>query len=88
MTGWIVVATYVVIYSIVIAVVTRWSASEQWGPPHILAFAGGALLTYAWQGFPHEPILGSKGDIDLIGNAVFAASAVVLLIAAVMRSRR
>ena len=86
-TGWTVVATYVVIYSVIIALVMRWSASAQWGQRHILAFAGGALLTYAWQGFPHEPILGSKGEIDLIGNAVFAASAIALLIAAAMRSR-
>ena len=87
-TGWVVVATYLVIYAIIIALVTRWSASEHWGQRHILAFAGGALLTYAWQGFPHEPILGSKGEIDLIGNAVFAAGAIALLLAAAMKSRR
>ncbi|HEU4781615.1 MAG TPA: hypothetical protein VFS58_17175 [Steroidobacteraceae bacterium] len=87
-TGWAVVATYLAIYGCIIALVIRWSGSEHWGQRHILAFAGGALITYAWQGFPHVPILGSQGDIDLIGNTVFASAAVALLVAAVWKSRR
>lgn len=87
-TGWAVVTTYLVIHLVIIALLTRWSASEHWGQRHIIAFAGGALLTYAWQGFPHVPILGSQGEIDLIGNMVFASAAVVLLVAAGWKLRQ
>jgi hypothetical protein len=47
--------------------------------------AGGALLTYAWTGFPETPVLPVDPTVDLIGNAVFAAGALVLLFFAVRR---
>jgi hypothetical protein len=47
-----------------------------------LALAGGALLTYAWHSFPEQPVLGSRGTIDLIGNIIFSITAVFLLVAA------
>src|SRR4029453_10116762 len=59
-----------------------------WTDAHVLALAGGALLTYAWHSFPQEPVLGSKGTVDLVGNAVFSTGAVLLLAAAVRRVRR
>lgn len=49
--------------------------------------AGGALLTYAWHSFVQEPVVGARGTVDLIGNAVFSAGAVVVLAAAVWRVR-
>jgi hypothetical protein len=83
LADWAIVIAYLIFYAIFISIVARWSARSGWGPQHILALAGGALLTQAWQAFPHVPILGSQGTIDLIGNSVFAFGAVVLLVAAV-----
>jgi hypothetical protein len=77
--GWPLVAAYLVLYAVVIAVVLRWSRRTGWGPVHELALAGGALLTYAWHGFPERPVLGSTTTLDLVGNTVFATGAVVLL---------
>ena len=87
-TGWVAAATYLVLYAVVICFVLRWSSSVEWTDQHVLALAGGALLTYAWQAFPHEPIVGSKGEIDLVGNVIFATGAIVLLAVAVLKQRR
>jgi hypothetical protein len=68
---------------------TRWSRREGWSAAQRLALAGGALLTYAWVGFVLSALLlGRTGAVDLIGNAVFAAGAVVLLAAATRKVRR
>jgi hypothetical protein len=80
-----VVLAFVMCYAVIIAVLLQWSRRGDWGERHILAFAGGALLTHAWQAYPHEPIIGSKGTIDIIGNTLFAVAAVLLLVAAVRK---
>ncbi|MQA04952.1 MAG: hypothetical protein GEV07_20270 [Streptosporangiales bacterium] len=50
--------------------------------------AAGATLTYAWHGFPQHAAAGSDPTVDLIGNAVFATAAIVLLTAAARRLHR
>jgi len=54
-----------------------------WDAAHGLALAGGALLTYAWIGFPMAPLDESSHTVDLIGNTIFALGALVLLAAAI-----
>lgn len=64
----------------------RWSHRTAWSPRHSLGIAGGLLLTYAWYGFIQPPsVAGASPQIDLIGNAVFAVGALVLLFIAVRR---
>ncbi|ACB73600.1 hypothetical protein [Opitutus terrae] len=58
-----------------------------WTPLHTVAVAGGAMLAYACHGFPQEPVAGSKGVIDLVGNTLFAIVAVVLLVLAARKER-
>ncbi|MBD2259325.1 hypothetical protein [Pseudanabaena sp. FACHB-2040] len=77
--GWALVGMYLVLYILMIKLVSYWSRSQEWGNAHQLALAGGALLTYAWYGFPQLPTIGSKGVVDLIGNGIFAIGACVLL---------
>ncbi|MBD1874382.1 hypothetical protein H6F75_12890 [Nodosilinea sp. FACHB-131] len=77
--GWAIVGIYLALYALIIKFVSRWSRSKRWGDAHRLALAGGALLTYAWYGFPQPPTAGSKGTVDLIGNGIFAMGAIVLL---------
>jgi hypothetical protein len=86
--GWPLVVIYLAIDAATIAVVANWSRRAGWGPPHILALAGGALLAYAWHAFPQQPVVGSIGRVDLIGNVVFAIGAVALLAAAIAVQRR
>lgn len=64
----------------------RWSHRLAWSPQHSLGIAGGLLLTYAWYGFIQPPsVAGATPQIDLIGNAVFALGALILLIVAMRR---
>ncbi len=68
------------------AAVTAWSRRRGWGEAHRLALAGGALLTYAWAAFPQQPVLPADPAVDLLGNALFALGAVVLLLLTARRS--
>lgn len=77
--GWVIVGIYLALYALIIKLVSQWSRSAGWGNAHQLALAGGALLTYAWYGFPQTPTSGSAGTVDLIGNGIFASGACVLL---------
>jgi predicted naringenin-chalcone synthase len=49
--------------------------------------AGGGFLTYAWHAFPQPSVYLDNSAIDLIGNAVFAIGAVVLIAVAARRRR-
>ncbi len=59
--------------------VWRWSQRKGWNDLHMLALAGGALLTRAWIAFLVEPF----GDVTirakLIHNIVFALGTIALL---------
>ncbi|HET7095220.1 MAG TPA: hypothetical protein VFI22_17155, partial [Thermomicrobiales bacterium] len=81
--GWLLVVVYLALYAVVIGVVANWSRRAGWGPRQILGLAGGALLAYAWHAFPQTPVAGSVGTVDLIGNAMFAIGAIILLAAAI-----
>jgi hypothetical protein len=86
--GWTVVAVYLGLFAAVIAAVRVWSARETWSRSHVLALAGGALLTYAWHSFVQEPVVGGRGIVDLAGNVVFSAGAALVLLAAWRRVER
>jgi len=80
--AWLPVVGDLVLYLGVGALVWRWSGRAGWGDRHRLALAGGALLTYAWRAFPQQPVVGATGVVDVIGNLLFAAGAVALLVVA------
>ncbi len=88
LSDWSIVAFYVLIFALATVMIVRWSGRLDWGAAHRLALAGGALLTYAWHSFPEKPVIGSTGPIDLVGNALFAIVAVLLLPAASRTVRR
>jgi len=69
-------------------VAIRLSARDGWSDRHTLALGAAALLTYAWHAFPQGSIVPVSPTVDLVGNAVFAAGAVVLLIMAARRTAR
>jgi hypothetical protein len=61
----------------------RWSQRTGWGAAHRLALAGGALLTYVWAGFTQARELDDvSSSVAVLGNVVFGASALLLLVAA------
>jgi len=86
--GWAIVAVYGALYLVAIALLAFWSRRVTWTPLHTLAAGGGAMLTYACTGFPQVPVIGAKGTVDLVGNSLFAAVAVVLLWRAIKNQRQ
>lgn len=84
---WPTVAAWLVLIGVTGSLLLRWSWRGGWGSRHRFAAAGGALLTYAWVGFPMAPLVGPGGTVDLVGNAVLAAAAVAVLVASWRRMR-
>jgi len=76
---WVGVAAFVVDLAAYLVLMARWSAREGWSDAHRLAIGAGALLTYAWHSFVESPVGTAAVVVDLIGNAVFTAGAVVLI---------
>jgi hypothetical protein len=87
MSDWSGVAMNLVLVGMLIALIWRWSQSKDWSAAHILALAGGALLTRAWIAFLVEPFDDVAIHDKLISNAVFFIGVVVLLIIAVLKNR-
>jgi hypothetical protein len=86
--AWVNVAVYLALYVVAVLVLSLWSRRLAWTPLHTLAAAGGAMLTYAVTAFPQQPVLGARGAVDLVGNSVFAALAIILLWLATRNQRR
>jgi hypothetical protein len=92
LSQWVSVAAWCVVAAALAALIARWSRYRDWGAPHRLGVAAGALLTYAWVSFPHRPGgigPGAPADtLDPIGNTVFALLAVLLIVLAARVIRR
>ena len=84
--GWAYVVIVLVMDAALALAVRHWVARATWTPRHTLALGAAALLTYAWHAFPESPVVPVSATVDLVGNAVFAAAAVVLLGVAVVRN--
>jgi hypothetical protein len=84
--GWLTVGIYLLLDLTVIAAVSVLSHRVGWDGRHRLALAGGAALTYAWHSFLQHPAVGSGGIGFRIGNAIFAAALIVLLVFAGRRT--
>lgn len=70
------------------ALLRRASNHPAWGRMHRLALASGVLFTYAWAAVVNTAFLGLPPLIGAVGNLVFGASAVALVVTAVWIVRR
>jgi len=77
--SWWDVGVGVVLVGVAAVVVARWSRRSGWGAAHRLALAGGALLTYAWLGFVLLVLKGTADTLNLTGQGLLVAGAIVLL---------
>ena len=84
--GWIAVAIYLLMDVALISAASVFSNREGWNAQHRLALAGGAALAYAWHAFIQQPAVGSSGTSLRIGNAIFAAALIILLVKAAQRT--
>ncbi|GAA1860671.1 hypothetical protein GCM10009836_46040 [Pseudonocardia ailaonensis] len=87
MTWWAVVAWALLLVAALLTL-PRWSKAPNWTQRHVLALAAGTTLTYAWHAFGETPVFPSSPTADLVGNALFAAGAVALLVVAWVRVSR
>jgi MFS family permease len=86
--GWPGFVASVLLLAVAAVVVARLSRRPGWQARHRLALASGALFTYAWGGFVLTWLKYRMDPVSLVGNAVFALGAVVLVVAAWRRSTR
>jgi hypothetical protein len=84
--AWRAVAIYVLMDLIMIAAIWALSHREGWNALHRLALAGGAALAYAWHAFVQHPAVGDAGRSTRIGNVIFAAALIGLLLVAARRT--
>ena len=86
--GWWAVAIYLLLDTAVIAAVFVLSHRAGWDTRHHLALAAGAALAYAWHAFIQTPAVGGAHSLRMvrIGNTIFAAALLVLLIIAARRT--
>lgn len=79
---WVGVAVWCAVAGASVILISSWSRTPGWGATHLYALAVGATLTYVWVAFPLRPETGGSQTVDLIGNAVFGAIAVLILVLA------
>lgn len=84
--NWWAVVVYLILDLVGIAAVFSLSRRVGWSCQHRLALAGGAALAYAWHAFTQNPVVSTSGRVARIGNAVFAAGLIVLLVIAARRT--
>lgn len=77
---WLGVGLGVALIVVACLLIARWARRAAWTGRHRFALAAGTLLTYAWGGFVLTALLGPRDPVRWIGNAVFAALAVALLL--------
>jgi hypothetical protein len=73
------VAVLAALWVVLAALAARWSVRATWTPRHTLAATAAALVTYAWHAFPETPVVPVPAAVDLVGNAVFALGAILLI---------
>ena len=71
-----------------VSAIRYWSASPAWDARHHLAAAAGALGAYAIVSFPQTPVIPTAPAVDLTGNAIFTAGAIVVVALAARRLHR
>ncbi len=82
---WISVAAWALAVGVLALALGYWSRCRGWGDAHRLAVTAGAMATYAWIAFPHEPVGGGHRAVDLAGNILCAVAAAVLVTLAARR---
>jgi hypothetical protein len=66
----------------------RFARRPGWDRTHTFAVAAGTLLTYVWVGFTQSAYLDIPRALGLLGNVVFGAAAIVVLVFAARAERR
>ncbi len=77
--AWLEVTIVLVLLAVVAVTIRTLARREGWGVAHHFALGAAMLITYAWHGFPQPSLQNGNTAVDLVGNAVFAAGALVLI---------
>jgi hypothetical protein len=85
--SWVFVPAFLITYVAAVVLIATWSRRAGWTGAHVLALAGGALMTYAWHGFVTRPFVPTTPAVQLASHVVMGAFAVAVLAVAVLRLR-
>ena len=86
--AWLNVVGLLVLVTIVIAVVHRWSHHRGWGDSQRFALVAGAMVCYAVHSFIETPVFSVPPAVDHAGDVVFSLAALVTLALTARRLRR
>jgi hypothetical protein len=70
------------------ALLARFARRQCWDRTHTFAVAAGTLLTYVWVGFTQSAYLDIPRSLGLLGNVVFGAGAIAVLVFAARAEQR
>jgi len=83
--GWGAVAALLALDLAMLLLVIPWSRLAFWTLKHQLALGAGAALAYGWHAFVQVPAVGKPDASFRIGNAIFLAAAIALILFAATR---
>jgi hypothetical protein len=83
---WGAVAAMLSIDTAFLAAVSVLSRRAAWNPLHILSLAAGGAVAYGTHAFLAHPVVGGGGLIARIGNVIFLAAAIALIVAGARRT--
>lgn len=86
--GWLAVAIYLTMDAALIGAGYVFSRRRDWNASHRLALTGGAALAYAWHAFIQRPVVPATNLNMRVGNAVFAAGLILVLVIAGRRTTK
>jgi hypothetical protein len=87
-TDWVVIGCAVVYVAGCGVALARLARRPGWDRTHTFAVAAGTLLTYVWVGFTQSAYLDIPRSLGLLGNVLFGAGAIAVLVLAARAERR
>jgi hypothetical protein len=87
-SDWLVIGCAIVYVTSCGLLLARFARRPGWDRTHVFAVAAGTLLTYVWVGFTQSAYLDIPRSLGLLGNVIFGAGAIVVLVFAARAERR
>jgi hypothetical protein len=85
-SSWWVAGGFFILFITSFWLIRHWVTTTKWLPSHTLALASGALMTYVWNSFLSQPLIGVRSALNtLITHIICLGVAVYLILLAAYR---